>query len=152
MLLSATRTAAEQVWLFPQNKLVDEKNTERLDALPYEPVTFSAKDAQKPEESENQTLFEARRQVLATSSFFKESGGTGGVPKKVVLKENALVMLCANVDILRGLVNGAVGRVVKLSKGRGQNREYVLVDFVGIGGCSSIRTRTSGGFQGLAHA
>jgi len=120
----------EQVWLFPQNKLVDIKNKERLDALPYAPVTFSARDEQKPAESENQTQFEARRRLLADSSFFNESDSTGGVPKKLALKKNALVMLCANVDISRGLVNGAVGHVVQLSN---SGPGYVLVDFVGIG-------------------
>merc|ERR1719410_1144362 len=39
-------------------------------------------------------------------------------------------MLCANVDIPRGLVNSAIGHVVQLSN---RARGYVLVDFVGIG-------------------
>jgi len=116
-----------QVWLFPRNKLVDIKNKQRLDLLPHEAVTFTAIDKQKPQESENQTSFEARRQLLANSSFFQQSGSTCGVPKRIVLKENALVMLSANVDTGRGLVNGAVGRVMKLYC------KYVLVDFDDIG-------------------
>jgi len=120
----------EQVWLFSGNKRVDIENTRRLKSLPYKPVTFTAKDKVKPEESDNQTLFETRSQLLAKSSFFK---ATSDVPKEIVLKENAWVMLCANMDTAQGLVNGADGRVVKLSNGKGTNKQYVLVDFDDIG-------------------
>jgi len=121
-----------QVWLFPTNERVDMKNKQKLDALPGEPVVFVAKDGQTPEDTENQTLYESRMQILAHSSFFDEAGGACGVPKQILLKRNALVMLTANVDTARGLVNGAVGRVVKLSKKGGQTHTWVRVDFGGI--------------------
>jgi len=130
-LFSQKNDNKELVWLFPKNKMVDQKNQQRLDLLPHEPVTFTAKDETKPTESENHTIIATRKQILANNSFFKESGSTCGVPKKIVLKENAWVMLSANVNTPQGLVNGAVGRVIKMSN-RGRSK-YVLVDFDNIG-------------------
>mmetsp|Transcript_129189 Transcript_129189/g.251543 ORF Transcript_129189/g.251543 Transcript_129189/m.251543 type:complete len:580 (+) Transcript_129189:77-1816(+) len=123
----------EHVWLYGQNQVVDIKNTERLDALPHKPVTFSASDQQIPEEAENQTVFEARIRVLADSTFFDKHGRGCGVPEKLVLKTDARVMLCANVATDEGLVNGVTGRVVALSKGRKMSSKYVKVDFEGLG-------------------
>lgn len=49
------------------------------------------------------------------------------VPKKVVLKVGAQVMLAKNLDVQRGLVNGARGVVVGFDK---KNQDYPLVKFV----------------------
>ena len=81
--------------LFPMRHEVERANGARLAALQTPPVSYDARDS-------GSAAPDKRKAVLAGMM----------VPERLVLKKGAQVMLVKNVDDQRGLVNGAVGRVL----------------------------------------
>ena len=81
--------------LFPMRYEVERANSTRLAALQSPPVSYDARDS-------GSAAPDKRKAVLAGMI----------APERVVLKKGAQVMLTKNVDDQRGLVNGAVGRVL----------------------------------------
>ncbi|KAN0111673.1 P-loop containing nucleoside triphosphate hydrolase protein [Russula decolorans] len=81
--------------LFPMRYEVERANSTRLAALQSPPVSYDARDS-------GSAAPDKRKAVLAGMM----------VPERLVLKNGAQVMLVKNVDDQRGLVNGAVGRVL----------------------------------------
>jgi ATP-dependent DNA helicase PIF1 len=81
--------------LFPMRHEVERANSTRLAALQSPPVSYDARDS-------GSAAPDRRKAVLAGMM----------VPERLVLKQGAQVMLVKNVDDQRGLVNGAVGRVL----------------------------------------
>ncbi len=81
--------------LFPMRHEVERANSTRLAALQSPPVSYGARDS-------GSAAPDRRKAVLAGMM----------VPERLVLKKGAQVMLVKNVDDQRGLVNGAVGRVL----------------------------------------
>lgn len=81
--------------LFPMRHEVERANSTRLTALQSPPVSYDARDS-------GSAAPDKRKAVLANMM----------VPERLVLKKGAQVMLVKNVDDQRGLVNGAVGRVL----------------------------------------
>lgn len=87
--------------LYARNKDVDAENENSLRALPGEAFAFDAKDSVHPEDGAPGWAGEQ----LQRDSFFKNAL----VPERIILKENAQVMLTQNVDNV--LVNGTKGIV-----------------------------------------
>ncbi len=81
--------------LFSTRNEVERANSTRLAALQSPPVAFDARDS-------GSAAPEKRKAVLANMR----------VPDRLILKQGAQVMLVKNIDDRRGLVNGAVGRVL----------------------------------------
>ena len=81
--------------LFSTRHEVERANSTRLASLQSPPVTFDARDS-------GSAAPEKRKAVLANMR----------VPERLILKKGAQVMLVKNIDDQRGLVNGAVGRVL----------------------------------------
>lgn len=81
--------------LFSTRHEVERANSTRLAALQSPPVAFDARDS-------GSAAPEKRKAVLANMR----------VPERLILKQGAQVMLVKNIDDRRGLVNGAVGRVL----------------------------------------
>lgn len=98
--------------LFPMRHEVERANSTRLAALQAPPVSYDARDS-------GSATPDKRKAVLAGMM----------VPERLVLKKGAQVMLVKNVDDQRGLVNGAVGRVLGFfapPRGSGGKSEGVL--------------------------
>ena len=81
--------------LFSTRHEVERANSTRLASLQSTPFTFDARDS-------GSAAPEKRKAVLANMR----------VPERLILKQGAQVMLVKNIDDRRGLVNGAVGRVL----------------------------------------
>jgi ATP-dependent DNA helicase PIF1 len=81
--------------LFSTRHEVERANSTRLASLQSPAFTFDARDS-------GSAAPEKRKAVLANMR----------VPEHLILKQGAQVMLVKNIDDQRGLVNGAVGRVL----------------------------------------
>ena len=81
--------------LFSTRHEVERANSTRLASLQSPSFTFDARDS-------GSAAPEKRKAVLANMR----------VPERLILKQGAQVMLVKNIDDRRGLVNGAVGRVL----------------------------------------
>ena len=92
---------------------VERANSTRLAALQSPPVSYDARDS-------GSAAPDKRKAVLAGMM----------VPERLVLKLGAQVMLVKNVDDQRGLVNGAVGRVLGFFKAPRGKSEGVLRNVV----------------------
>ncbi|KAI0251886.1 hypothetical protein BJV78DRAFT_396127 [Lactifluus subvellereus] len=90
---------------------VERANGARLAALQTLPVSYNARDS-------GSAGPEKRKAVLAGMMM----------PERLVLKKGAQVMLVKNVDDQRGLVNGAVGRVLGFFAAPRGKSEGVLRD------------------------
>jgi ATP-dependent DNA helicase PIF1 len=97
--------------LFPLRYEVDRANTTRLASLRALSFSYTARDSgSAPPE---------RRKTVLSGMI---------VPANVVLKVGAQVMLVRNVEDRRGLVNGAVGRVLGFYHAPGRKTEGVIRD------------------------
>ena len=93
--------------LYPHRKTVEETNNKKLDELKYEKRVFTAKDT-KYEFSSKTTKNAAAKD---TETLEERS------PKKIVLCEQAQVMLSVNIDTEKGLVNGSRGIITGFTNG-----------------------------------
>ena len=96
-------TNALHIWA--ENKPVDEHNTKQFQNLPAPLLVLKAVD-QYPAHVTKQDI----DKVLA-----KGPSGTGGLDYVVLMKEGARVMLTTNIDIADRLINGQMGRTVRIA-------------------------------------
>lgn len=90
--------------LFAYNRNVDDYNQQKLDALPTSPVEYIADDSGS--------------MIISSISFIGSESGLYQLSKncaavsRLCVKRGAQVMLLKNLEVERGLVNGARGVVV----------------------------------------
>ena len=101
----------ECLHVFATNKAVDAHNKRMLDSLQTPTVTIVAVD-RKPA-------------ALSSYDVSSDTRFTGGLPSVINLAVGAKVMLIRNIDVTDGLVNGAQGKVVCLT--RSQNDVTVVL-------------------------
>src|SRR5690606_13014222 len=93
--------------IYPTNAQVDEHNTAVLEQYRKAGVDIykvKAKDALI-----NQTR--NRNDVQIETLVPKKIDKTGGLPTEIEIFEGARVMLRSNIDVKKGLVNGAIGTI-----------------------------------------
>jgi ATP-dependent DNA helicase PIF1 len=93
--------------LYPHRKTVEETNNRKLDELKYEKRLFTAKDT-KYEFSSKTT----KNATAKDTETLEERS-----PKKIILCEQAQVMLSVNIDTEKGLVNGSRGIITGFTSG-----------------------------------
>ena len=93
--------------LYPHRKTVEETNNRKLDELKYEKRLFTAKDT-KYEFSSKTT----KNATAKDTETLEERS-----PKKILLCEQAQVMLSVNIDTEKGLVNGSRGVITGFNGG-----------------------------------
>ena len=93
--------------LYCTNKNVDKENFENLAKLTDKGKVFGAIDSTEVSAEVNPGSHAFIDQMLTRNSFFKDCSSS----KKIHLKVGAQVMLCQNLDVQKGLVNGSRGVV-----------------------------------------
>ena len=96
---------SDALHIFAENAAVDEYNIDRLAQIQSPQYVLEASD-QFPPCLRKQDI----QRVLS-----KGRSETRGLDTKIVIKENARVMLTTNVDISDRLINGQLGTVIKVS-------------------------------------
>lgn len=97
--------------IYPKNKQVNEHNKKVLDH-------YRRKGAEMFEiQAQDQLVHETRRlggnQTL-DNVISKDINKTGGLPKELEIFVGAKVMLRSNIDVAKGLVNGAIGTITRI--------------------------------------
>ena len=121
--------------IFAENAPVDEYNVDHLEQLPSPQYVLEALD-QFPPHVRKQDI----EKVLS-----KGRSETGGLDTKILIKENARVMLTTNVDISDRLINGQLGTVIKVCVDNVTNKpSTIFVKFDDSNaGVSAIRNSSS---------
>ncbi|CAB3991532.1 Hypothetical predicted protein [Paramuricea clavata] len=121
--------------IFAENSLVDEYNIDRLQQIQSPQYVLEALDQFPPH---------VRKQDI-DRVLSKGRSETGGLDTKILIKENARVMLTTNVDISDRLINGQLGTVIKVSGDNVSNKlSTIFVKFDDSNaGVSAIRNSSS---------
>ena len=96
---------SDALHIFAENAPVDEYNINRLEQISSPQYVLKASDQIPPHVKKHDI-------ELVLSRGRSE---TGGLDIKIIIKENARVMLTTNVDISDRLINGQLGTVIKIS-------------------------------------
>ena len=126
---------SDALHIFAENAPVDEYNIDRLQQIQSPQYVLEALD-QFPPHVRKQDI----ERVLS-----KGRSETGGLDTKILVKENARVMLTTNVDISDRLINGQLGTVIKVSVDNVSNKpSTIFVKFDDSNaGVSAIRNSSS---------
>ncbi len=126
---------SDALHIFAENAPVDEYNIDRLQQIQSPQYVLEALD-QFPPHVRKQDI----ERVLS-----KGRSETGGLDTKILIKENARVMLTTNVDISDRLINGQLGTVIKVSVDNVSNKpSTIFVKFDDSNaGLSAIRNSSS---------
>ncbi|XP_076285563.1 ATP-dependent DNA helicase PIF1-like [Lasioglossum baleicum] len=98
------------IWIYPTRKLVDAHNTAVLEQHRVQGVKIFTIRAQD-------VLVNAKRNaenVNMDNIVSFDIDKTGGLPKKLEIFNGARVMLRSNINIEKGLVNGAMGTITEI--------------------------------------
>ncbi|KAL7290835.1 hypothetical protein TKK_0015571 [Trichogramma kaykai] len=95
------------VCLLPINKMCNELNTAMLRKLQSEEIKLIAKDSFQS----NKRLEKKINELLS-----KDNSNQCGIDRVITIKIGATIMIRRNIDVTLGLVNGAIGTVVSISK------------------------------------
>jgi hypothetical protein len=126
---------SDALHIFAENAPVDEYNIDRLQQIQSPQYVLEALDQFPPH---------VRKQDI-DRVLSKGRSETGGLDTKILIKENARVMLTTNVDISDRLINGQLGTVIKVSVDNVSNRpSTIFVTFDDSNaGVSAIRNSSS---------
>jgi hypothetical protein len=126
---------SDALHIFPKNAPVDEYNIDRLQQIQSPQYALEALDQFPPH---------VRKQDI-DRVLSKGRSETGGLDTKILIKENARVMLTTNVDISDRLINGQLGTVIKVSVDNVSNKpSTIFVKFDDSNaGISAIRNSSS---------
>ena len=95
----------DTVCLLPTRNMCDQLNKEMLCNLPGEEIQCIASD------TVNCPINLRSKVAKMLIKFSDDSSNTAGLEKELVIKLGCKVMLCRNIDITLGLVNGAIGTI-----------------------------------------
>ena len=107
---------SDALHIFAENAPVDEYNIDRLEQIQSPQYALEALD---------QFLPHVRKQDI-DRVLSKGRSETGGLDTKILIKENARVMLTTNVDISDRLINGQLGTVIKVSVDNVSNKPSTI--------------------------
>ena len=126
---------SDALHIFAENAPVDEYNIDRLQQIQSPQYALEALDQFPPH---------VRKQDI-DRVLSKGRSETGGLDIKILIKENARVMLTTNVDISDRLINGQLGTVIKVFVDNVSNKpSTIFVKFDDSNaGISAIRNSSS---------
>ncbi|CAB3983986.1 ATP-dependent DNA helicase PIF1-like [Paramuricea clavata] len=126
---------SDALHIFTKNAPVDEYNIDRLQQIQLPQYVLEALDQFPPH---------VRKQDI-DKVLSKGRSETGGLHTKILIKENARVMLTTNVDISDRLINGQLGTVIKVSVDNVSNKpSTIFVKFDDSNaGVSAVRNSSS---------